>query len=495
MQPATAKSNWLSRLMPKQQPWDHEQQRNAEALVVMALCTLLAAVLSALKWHVAEQSVLVFTSVTLAIGQLLALFFVKYRASLTGAVNTAFATAALHILALVYQSGGVIDSNQSLWIAAIIAAYFTGTSLQVACRWALIVMAGAIAMVAADFAGHQFPEMGLTPERYQIESVIAFIGSMLLISVTLILNTKQRIQAIGQAQQQQHNAELAAQQSEQAHSHLTGVFNHLQTNAGTLTTITEQLDQQAEQLESQTGQLKANCVNQSQASVYVNERLQQLNQGMEQAGQFVSELNLRGESIAAKAQTSSHGLKASTDAIDKILATNEQITTAADLITKVAQQTNLLALNAAIESARAGEHGRGFAVVSEHVRMLAEQTNAAASEIRQMLEQSHQEVLSGRAVIHDTVEELNGVINDITDNHSDLTKLMKVVHQQQQVANEVSASSVQMDSSAESTSLVAVEVQHQAGSLAANVVAMRRLSDGLQELINDDATSGSAISN
>jgi len=169
----------------------------------------------------------------------------------------------------------------------------------------------------------------------------------------------------------------------------------------------------------------------------------------------------------------------SASAIDELKKRSENIGAVLDVIKSISEQTNLLALNAAIEAARAGEQGRGFAVVADEVRTLAQRTQESTGEIENLVaslqsgSQNAFEIMNqSRGKARDTVlkaEEADRSLHMITQSVSNIADLnmqiARATEQQSETAEEVSRNMINIQMVSEDTSVGVTETFESSGQL------------------------------
>ena len=183
---------------------------------------------------------------------------------------------------------------------------------------------------------------------------------------------------------------------EQMQTGLHAIIDSIQANAGRVGQASQSLSEQMEQIDiaakhaSDAISSTAAAVEEMAVSV---DHISQSARETESSATTTTRLAEQGESMIGKASDEIRRAAAQVDdasgLIGGLVERSREIGGIARVIKEIADQTNLLALNAAIEAARAGEHGRGFAVVADEVRKLAERTGQATDEIGRLIDAIH----------------------------------------------------------------------------------------------------------
>jgi|Deesub1362A_J573_1020465.scaffolds.fasta_scaffold00073_19 methyl-accepting chemotaxis protein len=209
----------------------------------------------------------------------------------------------------------------------------------------------------------------------------------------------------------------------------------------------------------------------------------------EEAASAMEEMvvNIRQNSDNAQ-QTEKIAIKAAEDAkeggkaVAETVAAMKEIAGKISIIEEIARQTNLLALNAAIEAARAGEHGKGFAVVASEVRKLAERSQTAAGEIRQLSS-------SSVAVAERAGEMLAKIVPDIQKTAELVQEISAASNEQYAGAEQINKAIQQLDQVTQQNASAAEEMASTAQELSSQA---EQLQSAIAFFKTDDAENGKA---
>ncbi|MCF7478052.1 methyl-accepting chemotaxis protein [Vibrio sp. J2-4] len=178
------------------------------------------------------------------------------------------------------------------------------------------------------------------------------------------------------------------------------------------------------------------------------------------------------QSTMAKMSELSSDIASSAQAVNQVEERVESIGSVVGTIQGISEQTNLLALNAAIEAARAGEAGRGFAVVADEVRNLAQRTQQATVEIQEMIaqlqtsaesavelmEKSVVEAADGNELVSNAGSELDGIVGQVTQINDMNFQIATASGQQSSVAEEMSQNLTNVRELVEASVVVVTEL-------------------------------------
>ncbi|MCY8203139.1 methyl-accepting chemotaxis protein TlpC [Bacillus sp. N12A5] len=365
------------------------------------------------------------------------------------------------------------------------------------------------------------------------------LAIVVIVSVILVLlftrRINKRLNALKYAFESAGNGDMTIEVSDKSGDELSELSVYYNKMRMKLNNTIQTVQQSALQLASASQQLSAGAEETNQASEKITEAVQQIANGaqhqmtriessessLKRASADIRDISSNTAAIADKGQLAQskadigqkeianvqaqmdaihHSIQKSGEIIQHLDGRSKQIEQFLSVITQIADQTNLLALNAAIEAARAGEHGKGFAVVADEVRKLAEESQQSAGQISTLIteiqndmnqsarsvEHVKSEAAEGVTMIHrtrDAFKEIAATTNEISVEIRDLSaSVSNISASAHQINDSFAANTADIKESTENTRQAAALTEEQFAAMEEITAASETLSQLAEEL-------------
>ncbi len=267
------------------------------------------------------------------------------------------------------------------------------------------------------------------------------------------------------------------------------VVSIIETQITSTAQVSSSVDEMSNNIEEvlKSVESQAASVNQSTAAV------EELSASIKMVSANSDKVTVLSNRINKNAQEGNSAVKESVTGMKDIAESADKINNIIGVITGIASQTNLLALNAAIEAARAGEAGKGFAVVADEVRGLAEQSAQAAKEITDLIKESNSKAEKGVILIEGVDKIISGMISSIQE-VSQLTEEVGVSTGEQEKGAEEIAKAMEELNAITQGILTSMEEQSKSSfSVSEEMGNLSQISSEINSIMTEQASGSEEI--
>lgn len=398
---------------------------------------------------------------------------------------------AFSSISMIAGGGGAVEFHFSIFMVLAIIAYYEDVK---------IITLMTIIFALQHILGFFFlPQLVFGVPEYSFFMLVihvVFLGLTSLATSLLIVSKKKMTNAL--------ELENVAKQKE-----ISALFETVKNLSEKLEQTSYELSQKSEsniqaskEMVLSFKEVSSGLEIQSQSLTTIESNLQEINEMIVHNSQSFTELHKKAATTGDTVQNNRHNIESLfehvrivSDAINRATGTMQTLNESShrvgniiSTIQEVANQTNLLALNASIEAARAGEYGKGFAIVANEIRKLAEQTNKATDEIRSILiniqnesSESVTQIETGNQAVRYTVELADSCVSSFVQMNQSIDEVIGIVEDLHEFVKQVELRSQSISNEMSNISTVTEESVTSVQELYSMTDTQTKASNGINE--------------